>query len=230
MMSFLVLTPLLLAVVLLASVLMLSLQSDAGSKHICRVELLRGQRDAATELKKLTELNPEAARLRRLRSRAERVLARAPGATKVAPAIYLAKIVYDQLQLRARQQKHIVLLKAHPDLASQRVVSTLRTKQVAAHIRKMTRPSVQGLPVFSLTPHYSPAPGFSEDQRNEVEWNISIASLLPESWRRNSWIRTLSQDLQIKGNCGATLETAGVGFNAIGGSKWQEVLSWVRRS
>jgi hypothetical protein len=232
--SILILMPLFAAILALSAAVHLTIRTDAKSRHVCRVELLRSQAKVAQHLADLLALNPRAQMLRREREIAERAwrLALTPE-TKAAALVTLTLVITQQTALAA-QQKLLVLKgttesRLGPARVSRQVSTSLAEDQTiyrSGAVSLGSRTSLQtavfdiiATPSNSLTPDYQPSSTFEEKQTMRVRWQLALGPLLPR-WANALLNGRLSEDvgrLKLKAECAATLRKEK--------SKWSPVLS-----
>lgn len=214
--GFLVLMPLLAAVLAFMASAYLIIRTDGKSRHACRIELLKSQNEVALILKDLLKLNPQAKRLRAARERAERLEYAARGKPPhPAALLYLTSVRARQTILAVKQKLLITegrFKSRAGSLPASRAVATsvnddgalYRNAALAVHSTRSSRGGSFDLvasPPDSPTPDYQPARNFEESQTMDVKWQIALGPLLPQ-WIQN--FITL-QHLKLNAECSATL-------------------------
>lgn len=220
--GYLIVLPLLITIVALATAAYLLLKNDGAARHECRLELLQTQAQVARDLRRLLDMNTQAQELRLRREEAEDEVA----ATAETPAVALAElklneVIAEQVIFSAKQKALIAhaktLSRTGPTTAESRVHPTAESIR-APSSRSLDFSSrhrggafaVIASPPTSLTPDYEPETDFSRQQEMRLQWSFSIERFLPEWLKRYlpvSGLRALAQ-------CSATIEKEGGKWNA----------------
>jgi hypothetical protein len=214
--ALLILLPLLLAVFVVISAAAFAMGDDSEIRHLCRVQLLRSQEQAAQKLNELIKLNGPARRLRISRKAAELAMLTAinPAALAVAQA-RLDAVIFAQMNLASKQKLLIFEGKRAslegPANATRQISSALRENAATRSVASAA-PQRRGIqyglfdliatPASSPTPDYQPSPDFETRQTTRLEVAMPIKGLLPD------WLIQLLPDkpLKLKVNCLATIE------------------------
>lgn len=225
--SFLALTPLVIAVISMVVALALTLTTDAKLKHECRTQILESQRNVSGYLNEIIANNKTAKALRTQRQIAEvAVKATIPFPPAHAAAKFdLAAVKASQYLHKLNQLRLIGLAKAQTMYAPRKTTYAVRTLLISeskrlSELRAVPR-SNQNFPQFDLietpkgdaSPDYVPAADFTPKQEVRVSVEFDLATILP------GWLRALlpQKTLRLKTECNSTLEQEN--------EKWIERLS-----
>lgn len=228
--SFLALTPLLVAVIAFVSSLALLLKTDAKLKHECRTQLLESQRSISKRLNQILLNNKVGSALRLERLAAEalvRATVMAPPANAAARA-ELESVRFRQSLYKANQKRLITTAKAQSAFTPHKTSFAVKGKLIeeakmfshfrASPLSRTSNPTfeMEETPKNNDSPDYVPVKNFTAKQEMKVSVEFDLATVLPD------WLKAFlpQKSMRIKTECNATLEKEN--------EKWIERLSAVR--
>lgn len=205
MVSFMVLLPLLLALVIALGAAFYVLQRKSLAQAICVQEATRLQTDLRKPLRQLVALNPQAAVLRAKRQAADKALRAAlvsgvPYAIALAEAAETAAIA-EQVAFRARQEmllNEAAALRADGQRRLRLRASRLGAIGVTAPVYYPRALAVKPVPLASLTPDYRPVETFEYSQQQRYRFEIDLLRGWPGPH--------LNVDSRQSSECSATLK------------------------
>jgi hypothetical protein len=213
--SFIVFLPLLLAIVAVGGASYLLIHGDGASRHACRSELLRVQRQVAESLQSLLALNEKARHLRLKRTQAEVACQAVAGTPAEAAAIAkLATVIAQQSALHARQLTLISQAQALTRGAGPKAQrAAMGAIDSHSHSRSAAGPAplkmgefhVIASPISSASPDYQPAPRFRDSQEVVVQWFVDLRNYF------GPWLTPFLENspLRFGAECSATIEPQG---------------------
>ena len=230
--GFLIMLPLLLAVLVSVVAAFYLLKNEGESKQICRTTALSMQETVAARLNQLIKMNPAAKVLRAKRTAADQTVKATEAYPLLLPAALVAQaaVVAEQTTFAASQKLliadaerasifarielkakiHAALARAHDvqtsEASSSQLLSALNLPYLQSDISvNLPRFEVEASPKESLTPDYQAADDFSKLEALHVQWKLDVAQLLPEWIQKILALTSQSPNIKINLGCGATV-------------------------
>ncbi|MCB0394525.1 MAG: hypothetical protein KDD25_08190, partial [Bdellovibrionales bacterium] len=213
--SSVVLTPILISALFVASIGILFSIEKAKGLSLCRSSLLDLQRSSSQSIQALQSLNPQATRLRLENQNAQRSMAATFGTPGFpAAAAYYAEVKAQQALLRVRQIRILNSARAKSSFYLSKLRSEMKLQ--LSGLRRFDSPISHSLAVFanppnSLSPDYETVPNFSERQSVFVRWEQSSRQVFPKFLANYVNLDQFSYQL----SCGSTLKQELSQFSAV---------------
>lgn|GEM_PF-2915910 len=230
--GFLIMLPLLLAILVSVIAAFYLLKNEGESRQICRTTALSMQETVAARLNELIKMNPAAKVLRAKRVAADEAVKAMEAYPLLLPAALAAQaaVVAEQTTFAASQKLliadaerasilarielkakiHAAIARAHElqssDASNSQVFSTLSIPYLQSDISvNLPRFEVEASPKESLTPDYQAADEFSKLEALHVQWKLDVAQLLPDWMQKILTLTSQAPNIKINLGCGATV-------------------------